>query len=69
MFPEGLIHFQINIAKTNAVAIVGLSSQNPDVHRISDAMFGPKPDEIPAYVLAKAFQIDQRIIEMIQSKF
>ncbi|THG08041.1 hypothetical protein TEA_011875 [Camellia sinensis var. sinensis] len=31
VFPEGLIHSQFNEGKTNAVAISGLSSQNPGV--------------------------------------
>ncbi|CAL5431178.1 unnamed protein product [Camellia sinensis] len=31
VFPEGLIHFQFNEGKANAVAISGLSSQNPGV--------------------------------------
>ena len=32
VFPVGLIHFQFNIGKTNAVAFAGLSSQNPVVN-------------------------------------
>ncbi|KAD2184605.1 hypothetical protein E3N88_41684 [Mikania micrantha] len=31
VFPEGLVHFQKNVGYGNAVAIVGLSSQNPGV--------------------------------------
>lgn len=69
VFPQGLIHFQFNIGKTNAVAIAGISSQNPGVNRVADAVFGSKPDRIPSDILAKAFQIDQYIAKMIQSKF
>ncbi|MBA0859708.1 hypothetical protein Goshw_009854, partial [Gossypium schwendimanii] len=29
VFPIGLIHFQQNVGKINAVAFAGLSSQNP----------------------------------------
>lgn len=68
VFPQGLVHFQLNIGNTNAVAITALSSHNPGVNRIADAVFWSKPDRIPANILAKAFQIDQHIIEMIQSK-
>ncbi|KAJ6854801.1 hypothetical protein NC651_039685 [Populus alba x Populus x berolinensis] len=32
VFPVGLIHFQFNVGKTNAVAFVRLSSQNPGVN-------------------------------------
>ncbi|KAL3519299.1 hypothetical protein ACH5RR_017448, partial [Cinchona calisaya] len=37
VFPQGLIHFQFNNGKTNAVAIAGLSSQNPGVITIANA--------------------------------
>ncbi|KAF2287499.1 hypothetical protein GH714_000943 [Hevea brasiliensis] len=57
VFPIGLIHFQFNIAKTNAVAFAGLSSQNPGVITIANAIFGPNPPINPD-VLAKAFQLD-----------
>jgi len=68
VFPKGTISFQYNIGKTNAVAIVGLSSQNPGVNTIANAVFGSKPD-LHGDVLAKAFQIDKKIISWIQSKF
>ncbi|GAY69582.1 hypothetical protein CUMW_288580, partial [Citrus unshiu] len=40
VFPIGLIHFQFNIGKTNAVAIAALSSQNPGVITIANSVFG-----------------------------
>ncbi|KAF2289900.1 hypothetical protein GH714_039068 [Hevea brasiliensis] len=67
VFPIGLIHFQFNIAKTNAVAFAGLSSQNPGV-TIADAIFGPKPPINPD-VLAKAFQLDKDMVEKLQKLF
>ncbi|KAF2289901.1 hypothetical protein GH714_039082 [Hevea brasiliensis] len=68
VFPIGLIHFQFNIAKTNAVAFAGLSSQNPGVITIADAIFGPKPPINPD-VLAKAFQLDKDMVEKLQKLF
>ncbi|CAK9321273.1 unnamed protein product [Citrullus colocynthis] len=68
VFPIGLIHFQQNIGYGPAVAIASLSSQNPGVVTIANAVFGSKPD-IPTNILAKAFQIDSTIIANIQSKF
>ncbi|KAL7181748.1 hypothetical protein ACSBR1_040615 [Camellia fascicularis] len=59
VFPEGLIHFQFNEGKTNAVAISGLSSQNPGVITIANAVFGSNP-KIYDGVLAKAFQVDKK---------
>ncbi|KAL0383764.1 UNVERIFIED_CONTAM: putative germin-like protein 2-1 [Sesamum calycinum] len=44
VFPVGLIHFQHNVGTGNAVAIAALSSQNPGVITIANAVFGSKPD-------------------------
>ncbi|KAL6206437.1 hypothetical protein ACLB2K_023685 [Fragaria x ananassa] len=68
VFPVGLVHFQHNIGKINAVAIAALSSQNPGVISIANAVFGSKP-AISADVLAKAFQVDKDTIYDFQSKF
>ncbi|TXG66133.1 hypothetical protein EZV62_007408 [Acer yangbiense] len=68
VFPIGLIHFQFNIGKTNAVAFAALSSQNPGVITIANAVFGSDPPINPD-VLAKAFQLDQNVVKSLQAKF
>ncbi|KAL5837587.1 hypothetical protein ACOSQ3_014756 [Xanthoceras sorbifolium] len=68
VFPVGLIHFQFNIGKTNAVAFAGLSSQNPGVITFANAVFGSDPAINPD-VLARAFQLDQKVVESLQAKF
>ncbi|XP_073116930.1 putative germin-like protein 2-1 [Elaeis guineensis] len=68
IFPQGLIHFQFNYGKTNAVAIASLSSQNPGVITIANAVFGAKPP-ISDYVLAKAFQLDKKTVDWLQTQF
>ena len=68
VFPEGLIHFQFNMGKTNAVAIAALSSQNPGVITIANAVFGSDP-KISVDVLTKAFQVDDKLVEYLQSQF
>ncbi|XP_068655677.1 putative germin-like protein 2-1 [Aristolochia californica] len=68
VFPVGLVHFQINVGKTNAVAIAALSSQNPGVITVANAVFGSNPP-IPADILAKAFQVDKKIVGYLQSRF
>ncbi|KAG8371848.1 hypothetical protein BUALT_Bualt12G0005700 [Buddleja alternifolia] len=68
VFPIGLIHFQRNVGTKNAVAIAALSSQNPGVIGIANAVFGSKPD-ISSDILAKAFQMDKSIVQQIQAKF
>ncbi|CAD5333434.1 unnamed protein product [Arabidopsis thaliana] len=68
VFPEGLIHFQVNIGKQPAVAFASLSSQNPGVIIIGNTLFGSKPP-IDPNVLAKAFQLDPKVIIQVQKKF
>ncbi|KAK4416599.1 putative germin-like protein 2-1 [Sesamum alatum] len=68
VFPQGLIHFQFNVGKTNALAFAGLSSQNPGVITIANAVFGSKPP-INTDVLAKAFQVEKKVIDYLQAQF
>ncbi|XP_054821950.1 germin-like protein subfamily 1 member 18 [Prosopis cineraria] len=68
VFPIGLIHFQLNVGYENAIAIAGLSSQNPGVITIANAVFGSTPPISPE-VLTKAFQVDKKIIDYLQKQF
>ncbi|XWS42632.1 hypothetical protein CRYUN_Cryun16bG0030500 [Craigia yunnanensis] len=68
VFPVGLIHFQFNIGKTNAIAFAGLSSQNPGVITIANAVFGSNPPINPD-VLTKAFKLDKKVVEYLQTQF
>ncbi|KAK4773126.1 hypothetical protein SAY87_028145 [Trapa incisa] len=68
VFPIGLIHFQLNVGKTNAVAFAGLSSQNAGVITISKSLFGSTPP-ISVDVLTKAFQVDKNVIDYLQEQF
>lgn len=69
VFPVGLVHFQRNVGGLgNAVAVAALSSQNPGVITVANAVFGSTP-LIDDAVLAKAFQIDKSVVNQIQAKF
>ncbi|KAF3451225.1 hypothetical protein FNV43_RR07320 [Rhamnella rubrinervis] len=68
VFPIGLVHFQKNVGYTNAVALSALSSQNPGVITIANAVFGSNPG-IEDSVLAKAFQVDKSIISRLQAPY
>ncbi|KAK6125552.1 hypothetical protein DH2020_040705 [Rehmannia glutinosa] len=68
VFPEGLIHFQLNVGKTNVVAFAGLSSQNPGVITIANAVFGSDPP-ISTDVLTRAFQVDVNVVKYLQGQF
>ncbi|XP_038726168.1 germin-like protein subfamily 1 member 14 [Tripterygium wilfordii] len=68
VFPIGLIHFQLNIGKTNAIAFASLSSQNPGVITIANSVFGSNPPINPD-VLTKAFQVDKNLVNYLQKQF
>ena len=69
VIPEGLIHFQFNVAKTkNAVVIAGLSSQNPGIITIANAVFGSNP-KINPDILAKAFQLEKKVVDYLEKVF
>ncbi|XP_030440221.1 germin-like protein subfamily 1 member 7 [Syzygium oleosum] len=68
VFPIGLIHFQLNIGNTYALAFASLSSQNPGVITIANAVFGAKPP-ISDDVLTKAFQVDKKVVDYLQKQF
>ncbi|KAJ8758561.1 hypothetical protein K2173_000282 [Erythroxylum novogranatense] len=68
VFPVGLVHFQKNVGHRNAFAIAALSSQNPGVITIANAVLGSTPD-IPSGILAKAFQLNLKVVKDLQSKF
>ncbi|XP_024014577.1 germin-like protein subfamily 1 member 11 isoform X3 [Eutrema salsugineum] len=65
---EGLIHFQANVGRSPAVAFAALSSQNPGVVTIANTVFGSNP-AIDPNVLARAFQLDPKLIMDLQAKF
>ncbi|XP_042471947.1 putative germin-like protein 2-1 [Zingiber officinale] len=68
VFPQGLIHYQYNNWTTNSVAIAGLSSQNPGVITVGNAIFGSTPP-ISDDVLAKAFHVSKETVDAIRAKF
>ncbi|KAK1325645.1 putative germin-like protein 2-1 [Acorus calamus] len=67
VFPQGIIHFQFNRGHKKAVAMAHLGSQNPGRIEAKD-VFGSNP-KIDASVLAKAFQVDKKVMDYLQSRF
>ena len=67
VFPISLIHFELNIGKTDAVALSFFNSQNPGVITTANAVFGSNP-LINVDVLAKAFQLDKNVIEYLEKR-
>lgn len=68
VFPQGLIHFQLNNGKTPAVAIAALSSQNPGTVTIANAVFGAKPPILDD-ILARAFMLEKATVDWVQQAF
>ena len=68
VFPKGLVHFQQNVGYGNAVAIAALSSQLPGTQQVAQSLFGASPP-LDASLLAKAFQIDASLVQLLQRKF
>ncbi|TVU07119.1 hypothetical protein EJB05_47162 [Eragrostis curvula] len=69
VFPKAMIHFQMNLAHDKpAAALSSLSSQNPGVITIANAVFGSDP-RISDDVLARAFQVEKKLIDWLQSQF
>uniref|UniRef100_A0A2P2NFF6 Germin-like protein n=1 Tax=Rhizophora mucronata TaxID=61149 RepID=A0A2P2NFF6_RHIMU len=65
VFPIGLIHFQLNIGKVNAVAFAAFSSQNPGDVTVADSVFGAKPHINPE-VLTKAFGVNADVVQNLE---
>ncbi|XP_077244429.1 germin-like protein 8-2 [Tasmannia lanceolata] len=68
VFPKGLIHFQLNVGKTDAVGIAHFNSQNPGIITIANALFGSNPP-ISDDVLTKAFDLDKKVVDFLQAQF
>ncbi|KAL8167128.1 hypothetical protein V2J09_008627 [Rumex salicifolius] len=68
VFPKATIHFEMNIGKTPAVLLVAFTSQNPGVTTIANATFGSNP-LISVDVLSKSFQLDDAVVNNLQSTF
>ena len=68
VFPFGLIYFQQNVGQGKAISIFALSSQNPGIITVANAVFGSKPS-IADDILSMAFQVDKSVIDYLQVKF
>ncbi|KAM7523204.1 hypothetical protein LguiA_013106 [Lonicera macranthoides] len=62
---EGTLY--INVGKTKEAVIATLSSQNPGVITIANAVFGSNSPISPD-VLTKAFQVDKKVINHLQEQ-
>ncbi|MCL7026714.1 hypothetical protein MKW94_003881 [Papaver nudicaule] len=68
VIPRGLVHFVANIGPKKAVLLAFFNSQLPGFVNIPTNLFESNP-RIPDDILAKNFRVDEKIIDMIKSKF
>ncbi|XP_073294369.1 germin-like protein 1-1 [Primulina huaijiensis] len=66
--PRGLVHFHLNVGVEPVLAFSSANSQLPGTIYVARNMFGSKPS-VPDQVLAKAFRLDQSVVDQIKSKF
>ncbi|KAK6153356.1 hypothetical protein DH2020_012995 [Rehmannia glutinosa] len=66
--PRGLVHFQMNVGNKKALIITAFNSHLPGAAIVPLNLFGSKPS-VPDYVLTKAFQVEQSVIDEIKYKF
>ncbi|KAI3995387.1 hypothetical protein MKX01_040503 [Papaver californicum] len=68
IIPRGLVHFVTNVGKEKAVLIAIFNSQLPGIAIIPNNLFASNP-AIPIDILAKNFRVDEKVIDIIKSKF
>ncbi|MCL7035526.1 hypothetical protein MKW94_011714 [Papaver nudicaule] len=66
--PKGLVHFQKNVGSGKAVVIASFNSQLPGISILANNLFASNPT-IPNDILAKTFQVDEKVIASMKSKF
>ncbi|CDP14907.1 unnamed protein product [Coffea canephora] len=67
VIPPGLVHFQLNVGKGNALFYAFFNSQNPGISKLAPALFASTP-LIPDPVLTTAFNVNKTIIDLIKSR-
>ncbi|CAK7325237.1 unnamed protein product [Dovyalis caffra] len=65
VFPEGLVHFQMNVGDKPATILGSFNSQNPGLMKIPTAVFGCR---IKDELLEKAFGLKDKEISKVRKK-
>ncbi|KAE8714084.1 Germin-like protein 1 [Hibiscus syriacus] len=63
VFPQGLLHFQINAGKTQALAFVSFSSPSPGLQILDFALFG---DDLPTDIIQETTFLDVAQIKKLK---
>ncbi|XP_026441205.1 auxin-binding protein ABP19a-like [Papaver somniferum] len=63
IFPQGLLHFQLNAAKSSAVALVSFSDPEPGLQITDFALFA---NDLPTDLVAKTTFLDAKTIKTLK---
>ncbi|XWS72256.1 hypothetical protein CRYUN_Cryun02cG0024300 [Craigia yunnanensis] len=63
VFPQGLLHFQINAGKTQALAYVSFSSPNPDLQILDFALFA---NDLPSDIIEETTFLDDAQVKKLK---
>ncbi|XP_039145690.1 germin-like protein subfamily 3 member 3 [Dioscorea cayenensis subsp. rotundata] len=66
IFPQGLLHFQVNTGSVKAKYVVSFSSSNPGVQTTSMSLFG---NDLPSEILEKVSSIDVVEVKKLKAMF
>ncbi|XP_039145687.1 auxin-binding protein ABP19a-like [Dioscorea cayenensis subsp. rotundata] len=66
IFPQGLLHFQVNAGSVKAKLLVSFSSPNPGVQIISTALFG---NDLSSEILEEVSSIDVAEVKKLKAMF
>ncbi|KAH7547115.1 germin-like protein subfamily 3 member 1 [Ziziphus jujuba] len=63
VFPQGLLHFQVNSGKSHAMAIVSLNSPNPGLQILDYALFG---NDFPSALVEQTTFLDDAQVKKLK---
>ena len=66
IFPQSLLHFQVNVGDVPALAFVSLNSANPGFQLTSGSLFG---NNLPSSIVQKITLIDEEQVKKLKSIF
>ncbi|GAU36118.1 hypothetical protein TSUD_374800 [Trifolium subterraneum] len=66
VFPQGLLHFQINVGDSNALAFVALGSSNPGIQTLDLALF---KSDISTSIITATTLLDAAIVNKLKGVF
>ncbi|KAG1334283.1 germin-like protein 8-14 [Cocos nucifera] len=63
VFPQGLLHFQVNVGETTAIAVVGFSNPSPGIQTTSSSLFA---GNLPSALVEKVTFLDDAEVKKLK---